>query len=215
MPDAEIELGHAGHRRRLRQRFQKTGLEPLAGQEAVELILTTVARSDVKQPAKRLIPRFGDVRGILDAPIEHRRSVDVIPDVTSVALRAVRSAAISYFQQSVDGTGSLADPDCPAEFSQMRIGSLQHEVSHVAYLNSGYRLLRDCVEELEQGTVDRAAAYPGRIVEAGLGRSTAAIVLAPNHQNGNVNPSEHDRRLTRAIVLAAEQFLSEQRRADV
>ncbi len=35
-------------------------------------------------------------------------------------------------------------------------------------------------------------------------RGAAAIVLAHNHPNGRVQPSEHDKILTRAIVLAAE-----------
>ena len=46
--------------------------------------------------------------------------------------------------------------------------------------------------------------YPRRVIEAALKRQAAALVLAHNHPNGNVQPSEHDKVLTRAIVLAAE-----------
>ena len=46
--------------------------------------------------------------------------------------------------------------------------------------------------------------YPRRVVEAALRREAAAVVLAHNHPNGNVEPSERDKVLTRAIVLAAE-----------
>ena len=42
------------------------------------------------------------------------------------------------------------------------------------------------------------------MVEAALKRQAAALVLAHNHPNGNVQPSEHDKAVTRAIVLAAE-----------
>ena len=44
--------------------------------------------------------------------------------------------------------------------------------------------------------------YPRRVVEAALKRGAATIVLAHNHPNGKVAPSEHDKTLTRAIVLA-------------
>jgi DNA repair protein RadC len=37
-----------------------------------------------------------------------------------------------------------------------------------------------------------------------LRRGAAAIVLAHNHPNGDVKPSEQDKLLTRALVLAAE-----------
>jgi DNA repair protein RadC len=86
----------------------------------------------------------------------------------------------------------------------MRISALQNEVFEVAYLDSGYRLLRDGVDRLEEGTIDRATVYPRRVVEAALKRGAAAVVLAHNHPNANLAPSEHDKVLTRAIVLAAE-----------
>jgi len=52
-----------GHRQRLRERFLKSGLAGFADYETVELLLTlAIPRSDVKQPAKALIARFGDLR---------------------------------------------------------------------------------------------------------------------------------------------------------
>ncbi len=54
----EKDPPYAGHRRRLRERFEKSGLEGFADYEIVELLLTlAIPRSDVKQPAKELIAR--------------------------------------------------------------------------------------------------------------------------------------------------------------
>jgi len=194
-----------GHRQRLRERFLKSGLAGFADYEVVELLLTlAIPRADVKQPAKGLIERFGDLRGILDAPLEELRAIPGIGKVTPVALQIIRSAATLYLQQSGEGRDFLADPARLEDFWRMRIGALQNEVFEVAYLDSAYRLLRDGVETLEEGTVDRAAVYPRRVIEVALKRGAAAIVLAHNHPNGEVVPSEHDKTLTRAIVLAAE-----------
>jgi DNA repair protein RadC len=71
-------------------------------------------------------------------------------------------------------------------------------VFQVAYLDSGYRLLRDGVDTLEEGTIDRAAVYPRRVIEAALRRGVAALVFAHNHPNGDVRPTEQDKVLTRA-----------------
>jgi DNA repair protein RadC len=194
-----------GHRQRLRERFLKSGLAGLADYEVVELLLTlAIPRADVKQPAKALIARFGNLRGILDAPIEELRSVPGIGKVTPVALQIIKAAATLYLQQSAEDKDSLADPIQLSEFWRMRIGALKNEVFEVAYLDSGYRLLRDGVDRLEEGTVDRAAVYTRRVIEAALKRGAAAIVLAHNHPNADLTPSEHDKVLTRAIVLAAE-----------
>ena len=196
---------YSGHRQRLRERFLRSGLSGFADYEVIELLLTlAIPRADVKQPAKRLTARFGDLRGILDAPLEELRAIPGIGKVTPVALQIIRSAATLYLQQTGEGRDTLADPARLEQFWRMRIGELQNEVFEVAYLDSGCRLLRDGVETLEEGTVDRAAVYPRRVVEAALKRGAAALVLAHNHPNGDVAPSEHDKVLTRAIVLAAE-----------
>ena len=196
---------YLGHRQRLRERFQKSGLAGLADYEVVELLLTlAIPRSDVKQPAKALMKRFGTLRGILDAPVEELREIDGIGSVTPVALQIIRAAATMYLQQAAEGSEVLSDSVRISAFWRMRIGSLANELFQVAYLDSGYRLLRDGVETIEEGTIDRAAVYPRRVIEAALKRGAAALVLAHNHPNGNVQPSEHDKLLTRAIALAAE-----------
>lgn len=202
---SEGNAHHLGHRQRLRERFLKSGMESFADYEVVELLLTlAIPRSDVKQPAKALIARFGNLRGILDAPIEDLRSVVGIGSVTPIAIQIIRAAATLYLQQSVEGRDFLAEPARLADFWRMRFGSLKNEVFEVAYLDSAYRLLRDGVETLEEGTIDRAAVYPRRVIESALRRGAAGLVLAHNHPNGVVTPSEHDKVLTRAIVLAAE-----------
>lgn len=202
---SDEKLHYHGHRLRLRSRFLKSGLAGFADYEVVELLLTlAIPRSDVKQPAKALIARFGNLRGILDAPIEELRAIPGIGTVTPVALQIIKGAATLYLQQGGEGRDSLADSDRLAEFWRMRIGSAPNEMFEVAYLDSAYCLLRDGVETIEEGTVGRAAVYPRRVIEAALKRGAAALVLAHNHPNGNVTPSEHDKVITRAIVLGAE-----------
>lgn len=194
-----------GHRDRLRQRFLKAGLNGFADYEIVELLLTlAIPRSDVKQPAKELISRYGDLRGILDAPAADLQSVPGIGAVAPVALQIIKAVATLYLQQRNEGQEPLSDPADLAALWRMRIGGAANERFEVAYLDSGYRLLRDGVETLEEGTVDRAAVYPRRVVEAALRRGAYGLVLAHNHPNGSVTPSEQDKLLTRAIVLAGE-----------
>ena len=199
------EPHYHGHRGRLRDRFLRNGLEGLSDYEVVELLLTlAIPRSDVKKPAKALIGRFGNLRGILDAPVEELRTIKGIGSVAPVALRIVRAAATLYLQQSAETEEPLADPERLFAFWRMRIGALPNEVFEVGYLDSAYRLLRQGVETLEEGTVDRVAVYPRRVMEAALRRGAFGVVLAHNHPNGSVTPSEQDKLLTRAIVLAAE-----------
>lgn len=203
-PPAPPRESHQGHRARLRARFLRSGLQGLADYEIVELLLTlAIPRSDVKPQAKQLIQRFGTVRAILDASIDELQAVVGLGDVAPVALKLIREVAGLYLQQVAEGQPAFIDRERLAEFWRLRIGALPYEVFEVAYLDAGYRLLRDGVERLEEGTVDRAAVYPRTVIAAALRRNAAAIVLAHNHPNSRVQPSEQDKTLTRAIELAA------------
>ena|SRR5689334_1391351 len=193
-----------GHRRRLRARFIKNGLSGFADYEVVELLLTlAIPRSDVKQPAKALIAKFHNLRGILDANLADIQEVKGIGSVTPVALRIIREAANLYLQQVAEESESLFSSESLSRFWRARIGALPDEVFQVGYLDSGLRLLRDGVETLEQGTTNRAAVYPRKVIEAALKRKAAALVFAHNHPNGDVRPTEQDKILTRSLVLAA------------
>ena len=101
-----------GHRRRLRERFLKNGLAGFAEHEVIELLLTlAIPRSDVKQPAKALLERFGSLRGVLDAPLAELRSVDGVGEAAAVGLQVVRESATLYLQQASEGAEVLRDPE--------------------------------------------------------------------------------------------------------
>ena len=55
-----------GHRKRLRDKFVKSGLGGFHDYEIVELLLTLGSpRKDCKQPAKEAIKKFKTLRGVL------------------------------------------------------------------------------------------------------------------------------------------------------
>jgi DNA repair protein RadC len=198
------DFGPNGHRQRLRARFEKNGLDGFADYEIVELVLTlAVPRSDVKPLAKALLSRFGNLRGVLDASAADLRSVSGVGTVTPIALQIIRSVATLYLQQSAEEREFLAHPETIHRFWRSRLGLLNNEVFEVAYLDSSSKLMKDGVERLEEGTVDRAAVYPRRVMEAAVRRGAFSVIFAHNHPNGNVKPSEPDKTLTRALVLAA------------
>ncbi|MCM3869982.1 MAG: DNA repair protein RadC [Pyrinomonadaceae bacterium] len=193
-----------GHRRRLREKFAKSGLTGFADYEVIELLLTlAIPRSDVKQSAKALMAKFGNLRGILDASLEELQQVHGIGSVTPIALRLIRETSNLYLQQTAEEAESLSDSEALSRFWRSKIGALHYEVFQVAYLDSSLRLLRDGVETMEEGTTDRAAVYPRTVIEAALRRNASAVVFAHNHPNRDVQPTEQDKVLTRALVLAA------------
>ncbi len=196
---------HAGHRARLRERFLKGGFAALADYEVLELLLTLcIPRRDVKPMAKALLKQFGSLRGVLDAPVADLQHVPGIGAVAPVALRIMRETAALYLRQSVEGRPVLDNIEKLADFWRVRLGPLRHEVFEVAYLNHHYQLLEDGVERLEEGTVAETNVYPRKVIESALRKQAAHIVVAHNHPTGDVTPSDHDKRLTRALQLAGQ-----------
>ena len=58
------------HRKRLKERFTKAGLDAFQDYEVLELLLTyAIPRKDVKPLAKNLLNRFGGLKNILDASL--------------------------------------------------------------------------------------------------------------------------------------------------
>ena len=75
---------HKDHRKRLRERFQKDGLDGFHNYEVIEIALTLAhTRGDCKGIAKQAIKRFGSVRGVLDAPEEELRGIEGIGEISA------------------------------------------------------------------------------------------------------------------------------------
>jgi DNA repair protein RadC len=194
-----------GHRGRLRQRFLSVGIEGFAEHEVLELVLTlAIPRRDVKPQAKQLLKEFGSLRGVLDAPREPLQCVDGIGNAAITVLRIIKAVAESYSEQKIESSSEQVSIEDLAVFWQMRIGGMLTEVFEVAYLDTGNQVLKNGIERLAEGTLDRAAVYSRRVMEASVKRQAAGLVFAHNHPNGNTAPSEQDKLLTRALVLAAE-----------
>lgn len=190
-----------GHRERLRTRFAKSGLDTFAEYEVAEILLTLlIPRRDVKPAAKYLINRFGNLRGVLDATSDALSDTPGIGPSTATKIVILRQILDRYLQQRATASHPLADSQVLEEYFRVRIGKLTVETFRVAFLDTAYRLLTD--EELERGTVDRASVYPRQVIDAAMRHGASRLVLAHNHPNGDVQPSEQDKTLTRAIVLA-------------
>ena len=203
MPEAPL-LSPAGHRARLRARFEKTGFSGFAEHEILELLLTlALPRCDVKPLGRQLINHFGSLKAVLDAPIEALRAQKGMGSVAPVALHIIRDAAALYLQQGLEEAPILNSIEKLVNFWRVRLGGLIHEVFEVAFLDKKYGLIKNGVERLQEGDIDRAAVYPRRVLATALQKSAAAIVLAHNHPATEAYPSPEDRVLTNTLMEAA------------
>jgi len=83
----------------------------------------------------------------------------------------------------------------------VKLAGRPHEAFMVLYLNAKNEAMEH--EIVHEGTVDRAVIYPRRIIESALAHHAVGLILVHNHPSGHPEPSEEDKRLTRAVVEAA------------
>ena len=102
-PPAQPSSPHAGHRERLRARFEKAGEAALADYEILELLLyRTFARGDTKPLAKDLIRQFGSLGGVLGADLARLTAVKGIGSKAAIDLKIVAAAARHLVRTGID-----------------------------------------------------------------------------------------------------------------
>ena len=90
---------HDGHRKRLKARFVKSGLDDFEPHNVLELLLFySIPRKDTNPIAHKLISRFGSLSGVFDAKPEELMKVDGITENTAVLISMVPQLARKYLK---------------------------------------------------------------------------------------------------------------------
>ncbi len=198
----EDKKGYLGHRKRLRARFQRDGAAGMNDYEILELLLTyAIPRMDVKPHAKNLIKRFGSLSGVLDAKPQAIEDICHIGPVSSTLIHLVKELCGVYLTEKIKGKDVLSSPQAVLNFARLKLAGLPHEAFMLIFLNTKNRVLDFKI--VQEGTVDRAAIYPRRIVEEALAFHAASVIFLHNHPSGDAEPSPEDRQLTRSLLDAA------------
>jgi len=192
---------YEGHRNRLRQKFIKSGFEGFHDYEILELLLTyVIPRKDTKPIAKALIAKFKTIHNVLDATVEELSKVEGMGENSAIFIKFIRETISEYFKERAMNQRAFTDLKGLVDYLKAVIGGNSNEIVHVLYLNSKNELIHS--EDLSEGTVSEAVAFPRRIVEGALRHKATSVILAHNHPGGIPEPSESDDRLTDAVKKA-------------
>ena len=185
----------AGHRKRLRERFRKTGLAGFHDYEVVELLLTLgTPRKDCKGPAKEALKKFKSLKGVLEASPERLREIKGLGPSNIFGLRLVREMATVYLKERAKEKPLTASPRAVVDYLRQSMAGLRKEIFQVLYLNNANRVIE--TETLFTGTVDQAAIHPREVIASALKRNASRLIFAHNHTAGTLKPSREDIEIT-------------------
>jgi DNA repair protein RadC len=195
-------ISSQGHRKRLREKFLKSGLAGFHGYEIIELLLTLgTPRRDCKEQAKEAMTKFKTLRGVLDASHVELQQIKGIGPHSVFGLKLVQEVAREYLKEKILDKPVYKSAKEIFDFLYHSMRDLKKEVFKVIYLNSQNQILE--VEDLFTGTVNSSVVSPREVMESAIRYGAVAMIFVHNHPSGDPEPSNSDRALTRELVFAA------------
>ena len=194
MTTTELE----GHRKRLKERFERSSFDGFHDHEVLELLLSyAIPRRDVKPLAKALLSEYSNLAAVLDAPLENLRQMPGVGPHAAVLLAMVPRLLDRYQQNRWSDKETFNSTRDAVRFLASEMGNERNEVFYILALNSTNGLIAK--EPIQRGSVNRTAVFPRLVVEASLKHRATAVIMAHNHPGGDPNPSAADRQLTRKL----------------
>ncbi len=191
----------AGHRKRLREKFTKSGLAGFHDYEIIELLLTLGSpRKDCKQQAKEVIKRFKTLREALEAPPEELQQIDGIGPHSAFGIKLVQEVAREFLKEKIIDKPIYKSAKEIFDYLYHSMRDLKKEVFKVIYLNSQNQTVD--TTDLFEGTVNSSSISPREVIESAIKHNAVSLIFVHNHPSGNPEPSGSDKELTKDLVFA-------------
>jgi DNA repair protein RadC len=188
-----------GHRKRLREKFLKSGLDGFLDYEIVELLLSLgIPRRDMKHQAKEIIQRFKTLRGVMEASQEDLQTIKGVGPHGVFGIKFMHAVAAEFLKEKSLESPAFNTSQEVFNYFYHSMRDIKKELIKVVYLNSQNKIIE--IRDLSQGTVDSSYIYPREVMEGALKYHAVSLVLVHNHPSGNPQPSQNDRELTRNMV---------------
>jgi DNA repair protein RadC len=98
-------------------------------------------------------------------------------------------------------SGSVKSSSDVSDFLMPLMRDLKKEYFKLLLLNK-QNAVTDVID-IDQGTVDKANPYIRDILQLAIQYHAPAMIVAHNHPSSSVEPSEHDKILTRDLIIAS------------
>jgi DNA repair protein RadC len=191
-----------GHRRRLREKFLRGGLNAFLDYEIIELLLTLgTPRTDCKEPARQALREFKSLRGVLEADPHELRRIRGIGAHNVFGIRLVQEVSRRFLKEKMLSKPYARSSREVFDYLYHSLRDLKKEHFKVLFLDPKNQILEE--KTLFEGTVDSSAVYPREIMKDALRYDATSLVFVHNHPSGDPEPSLCDREITKELVFAA------------
>lgn len=193
-----MENIHEGHRKRMKERFMKSGLDDFAPHNVLEFLLFySIPRGDTNPIAHRLIDAFGSLSGVFDATPEELMKVSGVGESTAILISMIPQMARKYLEDKADAVNVVGGcGDIGAYLLPKFVGRTNEALMMVSIDNKNKVISCSVVAE---GTVDSAKVSRRKVMEEAMKVKATRVILAHNHPRGVAVPSAEDVAMTMEI----------------
>lgn len=190
-----------GHRKRLKERFLKNGLDGFHDYEVIELLLSlNTPRKDCKQSAKMLLERFKTLPAVMEAPHASLCEIKGVGPANSLGIKLIKAVADRYLEQRIISRDVISNSMDLLVYLKQAIGHRRKEVFCAVFLDAKNRVLSSDI--LFEGTLTSSSVYPREVIIRALRHNAAAAIFAHNHPSGDLTPSRSDLAISRQLYFA-------------
>lgn len=194
---------HAGHRKRMRDKYLRVGFDGFEEHEILEMLLyTCFNQKDTNELAHHLITAFGSIKGVLSTSVEQLKSIDGIGDTTAFNLRLIGDIAFNSKQSKRDERPILDTTDKIYEYIESFFATCTTEMVLAVSLDTNLRVVR--TTKVHEGSFDSVSFNIAKIVRNLVASGAAGVIIAHNHPNGCALPSLKDLESTEKLKHALE-----------
>ena len=186
---------------RPREKLLARGPGALSDAELLALLLRTgLPGKNALQMGQELISTFGGVAGLLHTGADALKKIKGLGPAKRAEIVAVLELARRALASQLQEKTMFSNPQAIRDYLQLQLGSRDHEIFAVLFLDSAHRLI--VLEELFRGTLTQTSVYPREVVIRALALNAANVVLAHNHPSGTAQASRADEAITQTLKAA-------------
>jgi len=193
-----VPMLHENHRERLKDRFLKEGLTNFEKHNALELLLFYgIPRIDTNEIAHELINNYRSFAAVFDANYDDLIKQKHISKNVAVLIKLIPALANMYMVDKNERYTMFNTLHSMGEYFVKYFFGETREIMALMILNNKLEMI-DCVK-IAEGDVNQSSVSIRRIVEECIFKNAACVVLAHNHPDGSLLPSDSDKDITRRI----------------
>ena len=186
---------------RPREKLLARGPGALSDAELLALLLRTgLPGKNALQMGQELLKTFGGLSGLLNTPAEALKKIKGLGPAKRAEIVAVLELARRALASQLQEKPLFGNPQAIRDYLQLQLGSREHEVFAVLFLDTQHRLI--VLEEMFRGTLAQTSVYPREVVVRALALNAASVVLAHNHPSGSAQASRADELVTQTLKAA-------------